>query len=360
MNIVIITHLWKGSVPGGTETYAVNLVEAIKNRGMNVKVIFRRGEDPNNHKIEGNKLIFSLKSFFLLRKLKPNIIHSHGTWYALLPDVLYKIVYKDVNLIFTFQSYPDNEKIPFYQKFFLGYLLNHCNLITFVSKGLQRRIEEVYEFKLENTEVTYAGVKSREISKEEINEFRKKFSIKNNSIVLLAQTFTASKVKSEGAKLLMKVVKKLRNKYPNIILILTKEGRYSNELKEFAKREGVYENIIFTGNVDEPYIPLTVCDIYTHISFGDGLPLSLLEAMSVGKPIIATPVGGIPEAIENEKNGILVKPDVDKITGKIEYLIENRELAKKLGENAEKTAEEKFSWENWDNIVDIFMEYYNL
>jgi len=127
---------------------------------------------------------------------------------------------------------------------------------------------------------------------------------------------------------------------------LTREGVYSNELKEFAKNEGVYDNVIFTGDVDNPFVPIAICDIYTHITLGEGgLSLALLEAMSMRKPIIATPIGGIPEAIENGKNGILVEPNVDKIAEKIEYLWENRGLAQELGMNAKKTAKEKFTWE---------------
>ena len=175
-------------------------------------------------------------------------------------------------------------------------------------------------------------------------------------LVLLAQAFTANKLKAEGAKLLIKSVKKLRDKYPNLILILTREGSYSNKLKEFAKNEGIEDNVIFTGDLENPYLPLVICDIYTHTPIGEGLPLALLEAMSMRKPIIATSVGGIPEAIENGVNGILVEPDVDKIAEKIEYLLENREFAEELGRNAKKTAEATFTWEK---AAEKFIEIYS-
>lgn len=92
-------------------------------------------------------------------------------------------------------------------------------------------------------------------------------------------------------------------------------------------------------------MPLSLCDIYTHITLGDGLPIALLEAMAMAKPIVATPVAGIPEAIRDGENGILVPPEPAEIAGMIDYLIENPDLARRLGENAKRTVEERFTWQ---------------
>jgi len=256
-----------------------------------------------------------------------------------------------VRLIHTFHTQP-------YKNFRINkifqILLNKCDYITFVSKALKYKVEEFHGFKFKKIAITYAGIRSKEVSEESKKEFCEKFNLKN-SIVLLALGLTGIKYKAEGAKLLIKAVRKLRDKYPNITLILTREGLYSKELKEFAEKEKIDRNVIFTGDIDNPHVPLAICDIYTHISLGEGLPMALLEAMSMGKPIIATKVGGIPEAIEDGKNGILVEPDVNEIVEKIEYLLENKEFAEKLGRNAKKTAEEKFTW---NKSADRFMEIY--
>lgn len=354
MNIVIVTHIWKGHGPGGTENYIINLVEALKKRGIKVRVVFNEGDDPENFKVGGSRFLFPIKAFLILRKIKPQVIYSQGTWYCLFAGHIYKKLY-GTTLVHTFHTEPD-KKLPVLGKIFFQFLLNGCDCVTFVSKGLRERVEEVYGLRFKKTAITYAGVQAKEVSEREIKEFRERFNIKEDSTVLLALGLTALKHKAEGAKLLIKTVRKLRDKYPNIILILTKEGVYSNELKEFTKNEGVYENVIFTGNVDNTHVPLFICDIYTHITLGEGgVSLALLEAMSVGKPIIASSVGGIPEAIEDGKNGILVEPDVDKIIEKIEDLLENKEFAKELGRNAKKTAEEKFTW---GKSVDKFLELY--
>jgi len=346
--LALITNYWKNSAGGGVKVYTTNLVKYLKklDPSLDISIIFREGIDPENYYPSKNKIIFMLKTMRYLLKIKPTAIHAQGGWFTEIPAVIYKTFHKKTRLICTHHTEPE-KKMPFYKRLLYNLILNRFDYVTFVSKDLERKIKEVSGLNIRSKkEITYAGVKAKEVSEEAKREFCERFNIRNTSIVLLAQGFTAYKLKAEGVKLLIKAIKRLNRNYPNIFLILTRKGVYSGELKEFAKMEGIYDNIIFTGDIENPYVPLAICDIYTHITLGEGgLSLALLEAMSMGKPIIATPVGGIPEAIENGKNGILVEPNVDKVAERIEYLWENRGLAQKLGINAKKTAKEKFTWE---------------
>lgn len=346
--LALITNYWKNSAGGGVKVYTTNLVDHLKklDPSLDISIIFREGMAPENYCPSKNKMIFMLKTTRYLLKIKPTAIHAQGGWFTEIPAVIYKTFHKKTRLICTQHTEPE-KKLPFYKRLLYNLILNRFDYVAFVSKDLERKIKVVSGLNIKSKKIiTYAGVNVKEVSEKAKREFCERFNIKNTSIVLLAQAFTANKLKAEGVKLLIKSLKKLRDKYLNIILILTREGVYSNELKEFAKNEGVYDNVIFTGDVDNPFVPIAICDIYTHITLGEGgLSLALLEAMSMRKPIIATPIGGIPEAIENGKNGILVEPNVDKIAEKIEYLWENRGLAQELGMNAKKTAKEKFTWE---------------
>lgn len=355
MKIVVITNYWRKSPGGGVTTFLTNLVNELENRNIRVHVIFKFGSDPQNHHITGNKIMFFLKSYLSLTKIKPDIIHSQGTWYCLLPGYIYKKTHP-VNLIHTFHTEP-TKKLPFFSKMFFQQLLYNCEYVTFVSKSLKEKIKAIYGMSFRKTEITYAGINfPPDISEKEICAFRKLFGIKENSVILLANGFTSYKSKADGAKLLIKAVKILKRNFPNIILILTKEGPFSNELKKFSQAEKMSDSIIFTGTLENTSVPLNICDIYTHTPLIEGgVSLSVLEAMAMGKPILATSIGGILEAIEDGVNGILVQPDVDLIAQKISYLLKNKEFAFKLGQNAQKTAEEKFSWKM---SVDTFLKLY--
>lgn len=344
MRIAVIANYWKNSPGGGVKTYLINLVEELKKReNFTVNIVFREGEDPENYKIDG-KLLFSIKSFFVLKKIKPNLVLSQGTWYCLLSGYIYKKIYTSV-LIHTFHTEPDY-KISFFGKLFMDFLLNRCDYVTFVSRGLEKKLDEMWKLNfISKRAITYAGVNPKEVSDNDIKKFYEKFNLRNDQIILVGLGLTALSYKAEGAKLLIKAIQMLGKKYPKIVLLLIREGRYSNELKEFVRSERVENHVIFTGDIDNPYVPLKLCNIYTHITLGEGgLSMALLEAMVTGRPIIATPVGGITEVIEDNVNGLLVKPDSEKLAEKIENLIKNREFADRLGENARKTVEEKFTW----------------
>jgi glycosyltransferase involved in cell wall biosynthesis len=87
------------------------------------------------------------------------------------------------------------------------------------------------------------------------------------------------------------------------------------------------------------------------------MPFAMLEALASGLPVITTTVGGIPEVIQNGKNGFLVKPyDSKGLAEKILYLTENPNVASEIGIAGRKTIEVKF---NWDNIVKQVLQVYN-
>ena len=343
MKIVIITHYWKNSPGGGIKTYAINLVSALTNKGQDVKVIYKQGLDNENIYTGNNKFLFVCKSLVYLIKIKPEVIHSQETWYCLLPGVAYCLFHKCV-LIHTFHSDP-YKHIPFFYKKIFQYLIYRCDHMTFVSEELRRSVIRAYNLYINNPIVVYPGVEPRNISDEDIKNFRFQYGIPRDNHVLLAQGLTAVKLKAEGLKLLISAVKLLKDTHPDIMLIVTRKGDYLEELKKFASKEGVLDRVIFTGDLENPYIPLKLCDIYTHISLSDGLPLALLEAMSMGKPVIGTPIGGIPEAVIDGQNGLLVEPDPVKIAEKIDYLLNNVEIARELGYNAKRITEEKFTWD---------------
>jgi glycosyltransferase involved in cell wall biosynthesis len=79
-------------------------------------------------------------------------------------------------------------------------------------------------------------------------------------------------------------------------------------------------------------------------SYAEGMPMALLEAMSWEMPVIATPVGGIPQVVENGVNGLLVAPgDIDGLAAAIRSLLEDTALCERLGAAARATVETGFS-----------------
>ena len=127
----------------------------------------------------------------------------------------------------------------------------------------------------------------------------------------------------------------------NFSLMLTGDGQI-NEAKRLVNNLNLSDSVNVAGWVDIDTLKkaLSSCCIYILPSFNEGLPMGLLEAMAHGKPPITTPVGGIPELVQDNKNGLLVNPgDVKQISEALKKLLENENLRSSMGLNARESVE---------------------
>jgi len=192
--------------------------------------------------------------------------------------------------------------------------------------------------------VVYPGVRSKEVKLADLLSFKEQYSLTEKSPVVSFVGPLIWKAKALGVARLIQALKILRKDYPNLALVIAGNGYYRGQLEQIASNLQLSEYVKFCGTVEDPSIPIAACDVYAHISFQEGVPLSLLDAMAMGKPVVATKVGGIPEMIVNGENGILVEGEIEEIANTISRLYEDKELAGKLAKNAKKTALQQYSW----------------
>lgn len=116
-------------------------------------------------------------------------------------------------------------------------------------------------------------------------------------------------------------------------------------LKERVKECGMENQVTFYGNVPNSEIHEKLCqeDIFILMSNNEGLPISIIEAMRAGLPIISTPIAGIPEQVEPLFNGLLVEPDVEKLTDVLSKI--NQYNWQQMGANSRERFEKEFSFE---------------
>jgi glycosyltransferase involved in cell wall biosynthesis len=163
-------------------------------------------------------------------------------------------------------------------------------------------------------------------------DIRKEFSLEEDDIVI---GFIGRIVPAKGLEYLLNALPYLNEEFKNIKLLIVGEGSLVEELKKRAKKNNIFDNILFIGRRrDIPEI-LACINIFVMPSIAEGLPNALLEAMAMGKPIVTTEVGGIPEIVKNGFNGLLVPPrDTVSLSKAIKELISNDQLAAKLGQAA--------------------------
>ena len=136
-------------------------------------------------------------------------------------------------------------------------------------------------------------------------------------------------------------------KYPQTKFIFVGEGKELENLKEKSMELSIENNVEFTGyisNIEKIKI-FKNAYIFVFPSYTEGFPNVILEAMAAGMPLVTTPVGGLADALEDGKQGFIIKsmpPEPKEVAEKIIKLIENPKLMKKMSENNLKEAKEKY------------------
>lgn len=133
---------------------------------------------------------------------------------------------------------------------------------------------------------------------------------------------------------------------PGAMIVIAGDGPLEGRLREVAVALGVTECVAFLGRVS-PIAPLlAAADVVVLPSLSEGLPMVALEAMALARPVIATRVGGVPEAVEDGVTGLVVEPcDPIALAGAIRKLTADPALARTLGEAGAVRAKERFTAE---------------
>ena len=185
------------------------------------------------------------------------------------------------------------------------------------------------------------------------SKIKKQLDITNKMIVSIG-----SLIEIKGFDTLINAVKIVCEKEKDIKFIIIGEGVLRSTLIELAINNGVKENIIFTGFVPYKETPqyLAASDIFVHPSNVESMGRVILEAEATGKPIIASNIGGIPEAV-NKNSAILVPPKNPKILAlKILNLLEDDKLRNKMGMEGRKLVLEKFEFWKQEKKLVLFID----
>jgi glycosyltransferase involved in cell wall biosynthesis len=173
---------------------------------------------------------------------------------------------------------------------------------------------------------------------------------------------TASQlIPRKGYSTLLQAASRVLQIHPNVKFVIVGSGeeKYSQSLYNLSKKLGIIENIIFTGYREDISQIMNILDIVVLPStHPEGFSRLLLEAMASSKPVVASRIGGNPEAVEDGRTGLIVPPgDVDSLAKAIQHLVQNRELRQSMGQAGRQRVKERFSIEiNVNKIESIYEE----
>jgi glycosyltransferase involved in cell wall biosynthesis len=170
-----------------------------------------------------------------------------------------------------------------------------------------------------------------------LTSFRQEIKSENKIIIGTVAAFAGHKDYPN----LLKAAKIVLEKRDNIKFLSLGDGPLENEIKQLHKELNLKDDFIFLGFKNNVGEYLKHFDIFVLASKREGLGTSILDAQSVGLPVVACKIGGIPEVVKNEENGLLVPPRDPKALAKaILKLVRNGELRNKFSRAALNTIKE--------------------
>lgn len=364
MNILIISHLYYPNL-GGVEVAVNHLSKQFISKGHTVEIITSRWPKtlPKTEFVNGVKvtrLPFRLPSlnpisflkfiiraieciwslFLIGRKTKFDVINLH----YVCENALYAMMLSNLMHIPLVTSIHGSD-IQYFalkgrlNKWIVRQCLKRSAQVIANSNALLEVTSEMFGGNiLENSTVIGNGV---DTSKNDLS--KKAFSSRPPFVLAIGRLQYI-----KGFDVLIKALAIVKKSFPSVKLILIGEGTERGALEKLSQRLGIKESVLFYGRMEHENVLkiIDICQFLVMPSRREAFGMVLIEAMSAGKAVIATNVGGIPELVIHEENGILVKSeDPDSMSSAILALIQDTQLTKKLGESGMKSIEKNFKWE---------------
>lgn len=148
----------------------------------------------------------------------------------------------------------------------------------------------------------------------------------------------------KGLDVFLRAARIIRSQRSDVKFVIVGDGPLRDPLGALAAEYGLDKDVIFLGHRNDAHDVLALMDLFVLASLSEGIPMVLLEALALARPVVASRTGGIPEVIEDGASGLLVRAGhEDEIAQSCIALMDDYDWAQRLGEAGRKTVEEKFS-----------------
>jgi glycosyltransferase involved in cell wall biosynthesis len=229
--------------------------------------------------------------------------------------------------------------------------------VVAISEAVRAHLEKDFNVDPKRIEVIYNGIDLKRFSNiysaDQIARARRSLGVQRGNVVGTMGRLSSVK----GQKFLVEAMKEVVSKSKDARCLIIGSGREEAALKDLSKSLGLENRIIFTGAayIDIP-LYLACMDIFVLPSIEEGLGLALLEAMSLGRPCVASAIGGIRDIVNDGVNGILTPVgDSAAIANAVLKILNDKPLAKKMSDTAKDFVRGRFSIEAMaDSMIGLY------
>ncbi len=346
MKVAIVVNVFPPKWLAGTEIATYNLAETLAKRGHEVHVITSLDEGLPEvscekgfhiHRLPRIKtrfiggLIFWTDIIRALRKIKPDIVHAQSLISG-MPALLSNKLLKTPYVIYGRGS--DVYLPDWFTKLTAKTILKNASAVIALTEHMKAAMQAIYS---RDIVVVPNGINLREDTGGQ--------SERGNPGKRILFVGRLHPVK--GTRHLLGAMSIVHRDMPEAKLILVGDGEERENLESLTDSLGIRECVEFAGKVPHERIQdcMNQAEVFVHPSLSEGFPVTIIEAMACGLPIVATNVGGIPNIVEEGVNGYLVNAkSPDEMAERILFLLQNDEMRERMSANNREKAE-LFTWD---------------
>ena len=296
-------------------------------------------------------IISFIKIFLHIRQLRPDIVHTHSTKAGIFGRIAARLagVKTIIHTIHGLPFHPYQPKIANWFYIALEQLAAKVtDKIICVADAMTMQALAVGVGKPEQYTTIYSALELANFRPSGRNG-RQSLGISPDDKVI---GVVARLAKLKGHEYLLKIAHQVIREVPNAKLMFVGDGALKERISKEVRDRGLVSRVIFTGLVEPSRIPglIEAMDVLVHPSLREGLARALPQALALGKPVVSFDIDGAREVVLDGKTGFIIPPPnedneksfLDKLAGKIIYLLKHTAEADKMGQAGQEHIKQNF------------------
>lgn len=347
-----VCHILSGDLWAGAESMGYNLIRGLNQRGdIEVKaIVLNEGELLDRLRMDGvcvhlidesrnafHEVVF--KTYKVIAEIAPDVVHAHRYKENLIAFIATRFWPPAVRLVTTLHGLPERgereglkEKLK--NSVDSAVVRRYFDVVAVVSRDIRRIVTRERSFPAARVEVIHNGINLDAHPRVE----------SSRETVLIGAAGRLFPVKDY--QLMVEVAKNVWAQECGVRFALAGDGPLSDELRSLVKHHGLSSVFEFRGFISDLSGFYSESNIFINTSKHEGIPMSVLEAMSAGVPIIAPYVGGLPEVVRDGIDGFLIRErGVAAFVERCVELVRDRTLRERMGESGSSRVRSEFSTE---------------
>lgn len=309
------------------------LGEELRREGFPVHVLHRR---------DGLDWRFGYRLARLLRREKVDVIHAHQ-YTPFFYSMMSRFFYRRPAILFTEHGrhYPD---YPRRKRMLVNrLLLGKKDRVVAVGQAVRQALLDNEGMRADRVAVVYNGIDLPSFGANRFDReaVRSEIGVAKDDFVIL-QVARLDYLKDHATAI--RTLKQVIGQRPHARLVLVGEGPELAKIHELVRQNSLEKHVVLLGLRNDVARLLPAADLFLLTSISEGIPLTLIEAMSAGLPVVATRVGGVAEVVEHGETGLLAPSGDDaKLAEHVLRLAADHERRLRMGESGRRRAKEIFS-----------------